>query len=161
MLTPPATRSPGENSWISASSKRSGSSANCSANRCRDCRKRRDRAREGAARLERQTRNTFEVKNCPGKEFFLRFRSASHDSENNVARLERQTRSASVNSGGFIMRAHATGRDRQGAVFSVLNRSLTAPSRSRLVIEHAPLQCTKMHQNVSLWPNVSTSKRRS
>src|SRR5205823_12045468 len=52
--------------------------------------------------MERQTRNTFEVKNCHAKEFFLRFCFASQHSENKVALLERQTRSASVNSGGSL-----------------------------------------------------------
>ena len=52
--------------------------------------------------MERQTRNTFEVKNCQAKEFFLRFCFASQHSENKVALLERQTRSASVNSGGTL-----------------------------------------------------------
>src|SRR5947207_11544926 len=52
--------------------------------------------------MERQTRNTFEVKNCHAKEFFLRFCFASQHSENKVALLERRTRSASVNSGGRL-----------------------------------------------------------
>src|SRR5438045_1274028 len=56
----------------------------------------------GAARLERQTRNTFGVQNRPAEEFFLRFCFVGQDFSNNVARLERQTRSASVNSGGTL-----------------------------------------------------------
>src|SRR5947207_894772 len=53
------------------------------------------------------------------------------------------------------MRAHVTSRDREGVVFSVSNRSLTA----RLVNQHAPVQCTKMHQNAPLWRIISTRKR--
>ena len=93
-----------------------------------------------AARLERQTRNTFGMKNCPAEEFFLRFCFASQDFQNNVARLERQMRSASVNGGGFIMRAHVTSRDREGVVFSVSNRSLTVAARK-------PACVRPMHQN--------------
>src|SRR5436190_15438178 len=37
----------------------------------------------------------------------------------------------------------------------------TTPLRSRLVNRHAPVQCTKMHQNAPLWRIVSTSNQLS
>src|SRR5437762_7905302 len=57
--------------------------------------------RGGAARLERQMRNTSDRKNGRKAKIFRRFCTANGVFQNNVARLERQTRSASVNGGGL------------------------------------------------------------